>query len=271
MITDGERLMRRGGGAPPRSKGTPAAWRPSQSLRSSRQGAGPVVRLLLLRGFELTCDGRSIPLVMSAQRLLAFLALHDRSLPRAYVAETLWLDTPGARAAACLRSTLWRAGIPGLDLIEAGADHLRLDRDVGVDVREVGALIRRLEQLDEPLADIDLSALRGGDLLPGWYDDWVLIERERYRQLGLHGLEMLCCRLARQGRFAAAVEAGLAAVEGEPLRESAHRALIQVHLSEGNAGEAIRQYRIYSELVRRELGLEPSGLMTELIRGLTVG
>lgn len=232
--------------------------------------ASPAVRLLLLRGFDLTCDGRSVPMVMSAQRLLAFLALHDRSLPRAYVAEMLWMDTSSARAAASLRSALWRVGLFGLNLVEAAADHLRLSRDVGVDVREVGDLARRLEHSHDPLTDVDLSWLPGGELLPGWYDDWILIERERYRQLGLHTLEMLCCRLAMHGRFGAAVEVGLAAVEGEPLRESAHRVLIQAYLAEGNAGEAIRQYQRYEDLLRRELNLEPSGLIKEVMNGLAI-
>ena len=55
------------------------------------------------------------------------------------------------------------------------------------------------------------------DLLPYWYDDWVLVERERFRQLRLRALEAMCQQLTALGRFDQALEAGLAAVAGEPL------------------------------------------------------
>ena len=58
---------------------------------------------------------------------------------------------------------------------------------------------------------------------------------------------------------------GLAAVAGEPLRESAHRALITAYLAEGNRSEALRQYRFFRHLLADELGLEPSPLMESLV------
>jgi len=107
-----------------------------------------------------------------------------------------------------------------------------------------------------------------GELLPGWYDDWVLIERERHRQLSLHALEMICELLTAAGRFGPAVTAGLAAVREEPLRESAHRGLIQAYLAEGNPSEALRDYRLYEKLLWRELRLKPSGRLSELVSPL---
>ena len=106
--------------------------------------------------------------------------------------------------------------------------------------------------------------------MPDWYDDWLLIERERFRQLRLHALEALCSYLADRGLFAAAAQAGLSAVAGEPLRESAHRALITAHLLEGNFSEAMRQYRIYSQILQTQLGLEPSEAIRQLVASLPV-
>ena len=68
-------------------------------------------------------------------------------------------------------------------------------------------------------------------------------------------------RLTGAGRFAEAFELGLAALAGEPLRESAHRALVRVHLAEGNVGEAVRQYELCRSLLREKLGVEPSEQM----------
>lgn len=81
----------------------------------------------------------------------------------------------------------------------------------------------------------------------------------------MYALEALALSLAEQGRFAVAVQVGLAAVRIEPLRESAHRAVIRVHLAEGNVTEAVRQYRLCQRLFEQELGLAPSSLLTGLI------
>jgi DNA-binding SARP family transcriptional activator len=78
-------------------------------------------------------------------------------------------------------------------------------------------------------------------------------------------LECVCERLAARGEYARALEAGLTAVAGEPLRESAHRAVVKVHVAEGNHAEAIRQYRLYRELLHDQLGLTPSLQMLELL------
>jgi DNA-binding SARP family transcriptional activator len=106
----------------------------------------------------------------------------------------------------------------------------------------------------------------GRELLPDWTEDWVLLERERWRQVSLHALENLCRHLVKMRRFGAAIQAGLAAVSLEPLRESAQRALIEAHVAEGNRCEAIRQYRQYESLLQRELDLSPSTELAGLVR-----
>jgi DNA-binding SARP family transcriptional activator len=226
-----------------------------------------VTRLGLLDGFELRHRGARVRLPLSAQRLLAFLALHGRPLQRLYVSGTLWLESSQEHASASLRTTLWRLRRPGCVLVEATATDVVLAPTVAVDLREAEARARRVISHDVHSGDLAELCL-AGELLPDWYDDWLLIERERFRQLRLHALESLCDYLAQAGHFAAAAQAGLAAIAGEPLRESAHRALIRTHLLEGNAGEAVRQYRIYSEILRTQLGLEPSEAIRALVGAL---
>jgi DNA-binding SARP family transcriptional activator len=226
------------------------------------------VRLTLLNAFALECDGVAVQLPASAQRVLAFVALHEHPVRRPYVAGSLWLDSPEERAYANLRSALWRLRRFGSRLVEAEASELALGRDVEVDLRECEQLARSAVARERRYPDaLDVRRF-GSDLLPDWYEDWVLIEREHYRQLRLHALDALCEQLTASGRLDEALEAGLAAVAGEPLRESAQRALIRVHLAEGNGGEAIRQYRLYRHLLEEQLGIEPSPLMKELVRDL---
>jgi DNA-binding SARP family transcriptional activator len=235
-----------------------------------RDGAiAPRVRLTLLRSFELRCGGEFVTLPMSARRLLAFLALHDRPLQRAFVAGVLWPDTTEERAAGNLRSALWRLRSPGLVLATSVGDYLRLAPDVGVDIRDASAAARSLVSWPRLAGSLEVSVeMFTRDLLPDWYDEWVGVDREVFRQLRLHALEALCLRRLTQGRYAEAVEAGQAAVAGEPLRESAHRVLIQAHLAEHNVSEAVRHYRRFGELLRRELGTGPSRQLQDLMQGV---
>ena len=225
------------------------------------------VQVHLLAGMAVVGPCGLLDLPLGAQRLLAFLCLQDRPVMRNYVAGVLWPDKNENRASANLRSGLWRLHQPGVTLVRASATHLCLDPTVKVDVNqavdEARALINGTAGND--LTSTDL--LDGGELLPDWYEDWVLIERERFRQLRLHALEALCLNLVDRGRFAMAIDAGLAAVAAEPLRESAHRALIIAHLAEGNPAEAIRQLVAFRAVLEDALGICPSAELVRLVHG----
>jgi len=120
------------------------------------------------------------------------------------------------------------------------------------------------------LDDDLLSQLRCGDLLPGWYDDWVLYERSRLAQLRLRALESLAEQLVSLGDTRGALEAALAAVAIEPLRESAERALIRVHIADGNYLDAVREYRSFRTRLAAEMDVSPSGQLESLIHPLLV-
>lgn len=231
-----------------------------------RSAPGPATRLGLLRGFELTHRAADIQVSIGAQRLLAFLALSNRPVRRSRIAGTLWGDVPEVRAAGNLRSAIWRLRHLGFDLIRVSGDHLHLSPAVNVDTYELTRLARLLGEQSAGLGAFNLDDLPvAGELLPGWDEDWVVLERERLRQIALHVLDALCERWTREQRYAEAVRAGLAAIACEPLRESSQRALISAFLAEGNPTEALRRYRLYREALIRELKLEPSGRITSLV------
>jgi DNA-binding SARP family transcriptional activator len=224
------------------------------------------VVLALLGGFDLRSGGQRVVLPPSAERVVAYLAIHRGAAARPKVAGTLWIDSPEDRAMANLRSALWRLRRPGVDIVETAGENLALRDEVEVDFRELTFAASRWLDGTSPADPSQLGRLaRSRDLLGDWYDDWVLLEREHFRQLRLQALERLAVELADAGQFGRAIEAALAAVESEPLRESAHRALIAVHLAQGNRGEAIRQYCLYRRLMAEELSLLPSRQMDELI------
>jgi DNA-binding SARP family transcriptional activator len=234
-------------------------------------GIGPgegFLQLRLLGGFGLTFEGGPVELPYCPQRLIAFLALHERPLQRVYVAGTLWPDTTEPRACANLRSALWRVRAYGHGVVLATGLNLRLDPALRVDLTEAVAAAHRLLAGSPEQPDLGLARAFGGDLLPDWYDEWVQSERERFRQLRLHALEALAERMIDAGRYGEAADACLSAVSADPLRESAYRVLIKLHVAEGNWSEALRQYDVYSHLLRTELGLRPSPHMKELLLAL---
>lgn len=230
------------------------------------------LRLELLSAFALRSQGAPWTVPVSAQKLLAFLALQGRPTQRAIVASRLWVHGSEPRALASLRSVLWRLGVSFPSLVTVSGSLLQLSEAITVDVHGVEAQARRLiGQTIEPSTPADLlfssSDLRA-DLLPDWADEWVLVERERLRQLRLHALESMAERLTRLRRHALAVDAAMAAVALDPLRESAHRVLIAAHLAEGNRAEALRQFRAYRTVIRRDVGLGPSPDIVALVRDL---
>jgi DNA-binding SARP family transcriptional activator len=228
------------------------------------------VRLGLLGGFRLLVEAEEVPLPVNAQRLLSFLALHGRPLMRTFVFGTLWANSTEEHAGGSLRSALWRLPQDTHALVALTSDHLELSPTVAVDLREGEALAHKVldpSQALDDIAEVNEEVLNA-DILPGWTEDWVLLERESYHQLRLRALEALCRRLSAEGRPGQAVQAGIAAVAGEPLRESARNALIEAHLAQHNVAAAIREYDAFRELLWSELKLAPSRDMRALVQGL---
>jgi hypothetical protein len=101
---------------------------------------------------------------------------------------------------------------------------------------EIGDWAMRLIKGTANEADLTIpsASLEALGLLPGWYDDWALAERERLRLRMLHGFEALSRHLTVRARHAEAIEVALLAVNAEPLRESAQRVPIEAYLVERN-------------------------------------
>lgn len=227
-------------------------------------------RLRLLGGFELRVDEQVVVLQPVAQRLMALLALTAGPAERSFVAFRLWPDTAEERAKANLRSTVWRLRRSSGDVVEATKTHMRLAPWVWVDV--CNGLGDR-----DPVGTARAGSPRGpgaaldNELLPDWYDDWLVSEREQLRQLGLHELERRGAALLAEGRTDEAIQVGLRACALEPLRESPHRLVIRCHLAEGNVVEAVRQYARYAGLIEAELGVPPSPQIRALVAGTGAG
>jgi DNA-binding SARP family transcriptional activator len=221
------------------------------------------LQLQLLGGFGLESAGGRIRVAPTVQRVVAFVALRPRPVLRSFVAGSLWPEVSERRAGANLRAALWRLPDCG-DLLDSSRTEVALHSAVDVDFRT--ALTSAREVIDGRAgADRPPDAGLALDLLPGWDDEWVVLERERLRQLRLHALEAVCRALLDHGETARAIDLALVVADDEPDRESVQRILVTAHLAEGNQLEALRTYERYRDRVQRALGLDPSALMEAVI------
>ncbi len=236
----------------------------------------PVPRLRLLGGFACESGGALVGLPHGARRLVAFLALRGPA-PRPLVAGSLWPDVPDQHAMASLRTGVWRVHRCLPELLVSDDQCLAVSPDLVVDSHELEDRAVRLMRRGshpalEPLDARETSWVRAAtetlwahELLPGWYEDWVVVERERLGQLRLHALEAGARLLTGLDELDLALRLALEAVRAEPLRESAQAALITVYLAEGNVADAVHQYTSFRTLLERELGVLPSPRLAMLL------
>ena len=199
--------------------------------------------------------------------LLAYLALFPgRSHPREELADRFWPDSDVEAARASLRQALASLRrqmepppLPMGSVLETDRLYIRLNPDaVRVDVAAfeaafeaaVRAAAARPDPLDplEPLSEA--ASLYRGDLLPGFYDDWVLTERERLRHLYFEVLERLAAAHRDAGRLSEAIEVARRLVAAETTREGSHRLLMRHLIAAGRPGEAVRQYEELARTLR---------------------
>ncbi|HAM27779.1 MAG TPA: SARP family transcriptional regulator [Microbacteriaceae bacterium] len=225
-------------------------------------------QLTLLGHWQLRRDGEPVFVAVRQRRLLAALAIFG-ARSRRFLAGTLWPDGGETRAAGSLRACVWHVRHETPNLIDEAGDELFLDESVEVDLHD---LQRRLLLIDDEESTAvmldDLAALWQADLLPGWYEAWVISEQERVQQWRLGALETLAARFLDVDRIDYAVTAATMAASIDPLRESAHRLVIQGHVMAGNDGAALREYQAFRARLSRELGVAPSTMMQRLVATL---
>jgi DNA-binding SARP family transcriptional activator len=222
-------------------------------------------QLRLLQSWQLSRDSDVVHVAARQQRLITALAITGPR-PRSYLVGLLWPDKAEARALESLRVSVHLVSrqLPGL-LVNDGAV-LSLNGMVEVDLHRVRAGMRSLGQPNlNGNAAACLSLLRDAELLPGWYEDWVLFEQSRLSQERLHAFNIIARESLAHGDYETALEASEAALEVEPLYESAVGLLIQAESRQGNATAALRAFEKYRAKLKEEMGLTPSEAILRLV------
>ncbi len=211
--------------------------------------------------------------------LLGYLAYHlARSHPREELLNLCYPECEFAVASNRFRQLLWALrrqleppGIPAGSVIAAHHPYLRLrpeavSTDVGTFVNGVRLAgltedpFRKLERLEEAI-----DAYKG-ELLPGFYDEWIAQERYLLADRYLAAVLDLAAIRAEMGRVPQAIEAARRAVALEPLREESHCALMRLYLLQGNRVAALRQFETLAEELHREIRSRPTEAAFRLYR-----
>ena len=224
----------------------------------------------VLGGFAMSTQGATVSVCRASQRVLAYLAVRRRPVSRLRLCSTLWPDVVESRAFSSLRSALWKLTPLTSDVLEVTSDSIMLRANVATDLHIFDGISAALETVEGTSFDGSSVGLLRDDLLPDWYEDWVVMERERHTLRRLSALEKWAGACCVVGNLTAAADAALAVVHADPLRESGHAVLIDAYLRQGNVGLAVQQLRRYESLLREEFGIQIADGLRARIRSSVV-
>ena len=141
-----------------------------------------------------------------------------------------------------------------------------LNPEIDVDVAEVcrAAEFSEIPESDDEQSHL-LSLLSREELLPGWYDDWVLAERESLEQMRLRALDRVSRRALDRGDLALAIEAARSAMDIEPHSEPACEVALRAHLARGDLAASWSEFRRYREATWDNVGVAPSDRILALV------
>lgn len=215
--------------------------------------------------------------------LLAFLAFYrDRSHPRDELADLLWPDVDPSAARASLRTglnslrnQLEPPDKPVGSILIADRSFVRLQPvAVTTDVAAFRSALVEANAADSAPLKFGLLSravnIYGGDLLPGFYEDWVFTERQRLVQLQLGALSQLRSIAESTGDLQSALDFALDAAAIEPTSEDLQNAVMRIYHRSGRPAEALRHYKDVERIFRDQLDMEPPEESRKLIKSLNL-
>lgn len=245
--------------------------------------------ICLLGSFRFLRGSRPIDLLVTgkAMTLLVELALQlENGMAREELLETLWPEQDMVHSTVSLNSLVYSLqrqlsdALDGRAALNYANGRYRLNRDAGVstDIARFDSHVRRGNQL--ALADPDAAAaafqsaldLYRGDLSTGTFQNInVIIERERLRASFLSSLVWMANYCYRMGDDTGALGHALRLLAVDPCREDAHRIVMRIRVRRGERAQALRQFRLCEQVLRREFDVAPEAQTLELFDQIRAG
>ena len=225
----------------------------------------------MLTGLEATKD----------QELLSYLLIHrDRPHSREALASLLWGDTSTEKSKKYLRQALWHLHAAlncdtgnNSEVLMVDHDWLSLNpcSNLWTDVADFESAFLAAEGIPGRQLDADKArglkdavTLYNDDLLPGYYQDWILFERERLQNMYLLMLDKLIVYLQFRGDYEVAQGYGATILRYDPARERTHRQLMHLYSLAGDRTSALRQFERCAQALKQELDVKPERKTVEL-------
>jgi len=203
------------------------------------------------------------------QELLSYLLIHrNRPHPRETLASLLWSNTSTERSKKYLRQAIWRlvSALENDGLLQVEHDwvQLNVNGDFWADVAVFDQAFGTVQgvagsQLDSSTVELlkDAAALYQGDLLEGWYQEWCLVERERFQNMYLTMLDKLLAHAIEHSDYEAGESYGTTILNYDRASELTYRRLMKLRYDAGDRTSALRQYQRCVTALREELGVKP--------------
>ena len=212
--------------------------------------------------------------------LLGYLAFHRRQIAtREMLIDLLWQEGTPERgrnnlsfALSSLRNQLEPPGAASGAIILADRHTVRLNTEaVQTDVNAFEQALNHAEHAEEEASIPWLKeavALYSGELLPGYYEAWIVPERDRLAERYVQALRRLVRHCVKQKESSQAQDYARRAVAASPLREELYRDLIRLLLATGQPSAALEQYHALEKSLREALDDAPSAATQQLLRDI---
>jgi DNA-binding SARP family transcriptional activator len=220
------------------------------------------------------------------QGLFAYLLINrDHTHSKDILLELFWPDYREEKARKCLNTALWRlrsllknsdsSNSQYLVTTSSGEISILQTQDIWLDVDVFEKAINQIIKSPIEKANHDdigklehAIPLYKGELLEGFYDDWVLSERERLRNLYVKALRWLMLYYKNQRNYECSVEYAKMILDLDPLREEIVRNLMTLYSKLGQRSKAIQQYELCRGILQKDLGIEPLEETQDLYRSI---
>jgi predicted ATPase len=251
------------------------------------EGRGAIhLQIRFLGHIEVVCAGQRIDRFRSnkGRALLAYLVQERRRLHREQLGALLWPNLPTSRGRANLSRVLsnLRKLVPDYLLTDRDTIQFDVDRPHQIDVyvfrRRTQALLSTARPAFDPVVAARTLKLYRGAFLEGFslsdcpaFEEWLVIQRERFHQQALDLLEHLIRHHIQRGEFEAGRRYVQRALALEPWREMPHRQAMLIAALQGEREAALRQYETCRQILADELSVSPSEETQALYRRILRG